>query len=870
MKLSKRIIFVLILSVSASLRFDAQVKPINDQGILGLEQLIREISTTGSVMMIGAHPDDENSEFLPFLARGLHARTAYLSVTRGDGGQNIIGPELFEALGIIRTEEPLQAGRLDGAERLFTRAFDYGFSKSLDEARSKWDEKIVLCDGVRAVRSFRPLVVISRFSGTPNDRHGQHQFAGYISPLVVAAAADPAQCTDAGPAWRVSKFYRENFGSGQQPGLVFDNGQISPILGRSYAQVGIEARSYHRSQGEGRIEFRGSSLAGLNLVGADPAKRDTSIFDGIDTSINGIASLSGNTEPLFIERLGALSAKVTELEAHHDLSDPRSLVQPLTEIYKLAYDAEWSTRKPESKRFLVEVERKTAAAIRIASGLSIDVLSDSETVVPGDQFLVAAKAFLPKDSPVTVSEITLDSPPKWSVSRADAPSQNNAAFSGRESAASAAYFNVKVDPSAELTQPYWLRSARQGDMFVWPATDSRTLAFDPSPVVAHVKLKIGNTELTLDQPVQYRFADPARGEVRRELNIVPALSVSLDRDLLVIPVSDKPQTRRVVVSVTNNSTRERSGNVSLNVAVAPQWKVDSPQGSSFTLKTRGAKASIPFDITIPAKAASSAVPVRASASTGAEGGNANLTMHVVAYPHIQTHRYYTPADMTVRVLDLKTSPVKVGYVMGSGDDVPEAIRQMGYDVTLLTEQDLASGDLARFGTIVVGIRASETRPDLVANNARLLDYAKNGGNVIVQYQRGNWTGLAPFPVNTQDRQGTAAGSIARVVDENAKVTILDPSHPAFNSPNKITDADFAGWVQERNAYNLVTFDPQYTPLLESHDAGEQENKGGLVVAKLGKGNWVYCSYSFFRQLPAGVPGAYRLFANLLSLPKTAK
>jgi hypothetical protein len=242
-------------------------------------------------------------------------------------------------------------------------------------------------------------------------------------------------------------------------------------------------------------------------------------------------------------------------------------------------------------------------------------------------------------------------------------------------------------------------------------------------------------------------------------------------------------------------------------------------------------------------------------------------MNVVAYPHIQTHRYYAPADANVKALDLKTSPVKVGYIMGSGDEVPEAIRQMGMDVTMLEEKDLASGDLSGFDTIVVGIRASETRPDLVANNARLLDYVKNGGTVVMQYQRFAWTGLAPYPVDIQDKQGTAAGSIARVVDENAPVKILDRQHPVFNFPNKITDADFNGWVQERNAYNLVTFDPQYTPLLESHDAGEQENKGGLVVAKVGKGNWVYCSYSFFRQLPAGVPGAYRLFTNLLSLPK---
>ncbi|HEY2846406.1 MAG TPA: hypothetical protein VGI80_01230, partial [Pyrinomonadaceae bacterium] len=272
--------------------------------------------------------------------------------------------------------------------------------------------------------------------------------------------------------------------------------------------------------------------------------------------------------------------------------------------------------------------------------------------------------------------------------------------------------------------------------------------------------------------------------------------------------------------------------------------------------------SISFDVTIPAKTKPGLYQIYPNVMVGESLSSS--TMHTVAYPHIQTHRYYTRATTTVNVLDLKVAPVRVGYIMGSGDEVPEAIKQMGMNVTMLGEHDLASGDLSKFDTVVVGIRASETRPDFVANNARLLDYVKNGGNVIVQYQRGNWTGIAPYPVNTQDRQGTTAGSINRVVDEDARVTILDAADPIFNTPNKITEADFAGWVQERNAYNLVTFDPQYKPLLESHDAGEQENKGGLVVAKVGKGMWTYCSYSFFRQLPAGVPGAYRLFANLLA------
>ncbi|MBV9241158.1 MAG: hypothetical protein JO314_04035 [Acidobacteria bacterium] len=385
--------------------------------------------------------------------------------------------------------------------------------------------------------------------------------------------------------------------------------------------------------------------------------------------------------------------------------------------------------------------------------------------------------------------------------------------------------------------------------------------------MAHVKVNIGGTYITVSQPVQYRFADAARGEIRREINVVPRVGVNLEPDLLIVPTSDKPQVRLVTLTITNNASGPAAGVASLNLGGGLR---SSPASASFSLKTKGDKISIPFDVTIPGGTRADEYLIQGRAAvvgSVSQQTQFGMTLNTVAYPHIQTHRYYTPADAHVRVLDLKTVPVNVGYIMGSGDDVPEAIRQMGMNVTMLGEKDLASGDLSKFDTIVVGVRAFETRPDFVGNNARLLDYVKNGGNVIVQYQRGNWTGIAPFPVNTQDRQGTTAGSINRVVDENAKVTILDPADPAFNFPNKITDADFAGWVQERNAYNLVTFDPQYKPLLESHDAGEQENKGGLVVAKVGKGTWMYCSYSFFRQLPAGVPGAYRLFDNLLSLPK---
>lgn len=870
---------LLLLAAAAS----SQVRPVNDRGALGIGRILKQLQTTGSVMMIGAHPDDEDSALLAYLARGENARTAYLSLTRGDGGQNIIGPELFEPLGIIRTEELLQARRLDGAEQYFTRAFDYGFSKTLAEARSKWDEKVIICDAAAAIRRFRPLVVISRFSGTPKDGHGQHQYAGYISPLAVKAAADPQQCRDNGTdePWTVSKFYVESgFNDNTPPTLRINTGTYDPLLGRTYFELAMEGRSMHRSQGEGRLEFRGDQFSGLNLAGAEAGKREQDIFEGIDTSIKGLASLSGESGSALSGKLIDLSAKIDEASKTALLADPRTETALFAGIYKAAADALAASKTHAASLHLARIGSLASSAMQIAAGVQIDALAERDSIAPEETVGVTVRTFASSPD-VKIKDVQMRdtcSGVDWGgcglvhIEKVGPPA--NAAGPRRENPRDEQLFKVTAQKTLFFpTEPYWLRRERSGDLFVWKnegmiRQDEQTLPFSVPLIVADVTLEIAGIEIPIRRPIEYRFADPARGEIRTAVDLVPPVTLALDKDVLIIPVSDKTQTRRLVVTVTNNSNAAAAGGVSLAV----DGFTTTPQSAAFELKRHNETKSIPFDITIPAGAGDQqarlarveAHLLKAPGSLGLD-----LTMNVVSYPHIQTHRYYTAPNAELRIVDLKTAPVNVGYVMGSGDEVPDAIRQMGLGVTLLRESDLAAGDLGKFDTVVVGIRASETRPDLVANNARLLDYVRNGGTVVMQYQRNNFvqSGLAPYKIDTTDQQGTTAGSIARVVDENAPVRILEPQHPLFNFPNKITQRDFEGWVQERNAYNLVTFDPQYTPLLESHDEGEQENKGGLVIAKVGKGNWVYCSYSFFRQLPAGVPGAYRLFANLLSLPK---
>ncbi len=401
---------------------------------------------------------------------------------------------------------------------------------------------------------------------------------------------------------------------------------------------------------------------------------------------------------------------------------------------------------------------------------------------------------------------------------------------------------------------YWLRTPRTGPVYSWTGvpTALQTRPFDPPHLIARVPLTIGGAAVTVERPVVFRYADSVRGEIRRDVQIVPAVTVAFDEPLAIVATGAAAQPRTVRVRVRSETLPSGPGVV--RVLPPTGWQV-TPAGAPIAFTSRGEGASVPFTVTPPAGVAPGAHTL--SAQVTIAGRTFDTSMQTIDYPHIQKHRLYAPAQMTARVLDLAVAPVKVGYVMGGGDRVPEAIRRLGLDVTLLTDDDLASGDLSRFGTIVIGVRASESRPGFVAANARLLQFVRDGGTLIVQYQQTDYTGrrLSPFP----------AGGNVRVTDERAPVRILEPAHPAFTTPNRIGPDDWNDWVQERNLYAWATFDPQYTPLLETGDPGEPLQRGGELYAQIGKGHYVYTSYAWFRQLPAGVPGAYRLFANLISL-----
>jgi Uncharacterized proteins, LmbE homologs len=660
--------FIGVLCVSASLQSDttAQVAPVYDRGVMGMAQVLKRLNTSASAMMIGAHPDDEDTALLAYLARGENARTAYLSLTRGDGGQNIIGPELGEALGVIRTEELLQARRLDGAEQFFTRAYDYGFSKTLSEAQSKWPEKIVLCDAVRDIRSFRPLVVISQFSGTPADGHGQHQYSGYIAPIAVKAAADSSQCRDAGPTWDVKKFYVRHRGQGE-PTLRINTGKYDSTLGRSYFEIAMEARSQHKSQEQGVLELRGDQFSSLKRLDNDV--QEASIFEGLD---------------------------VYDSANKFDLNDKDRLIRQLVDEY----------RSSDRKHLIAE-------AIALFTGLQIDALADSETVIPGESFGVGVKAFVSGEW-VKVTDISLSAslaPERWSIETAELPTTNSPAFLLRETTPHARYFRVTPSVGVWNTQPYWLVEPRDGGLFRWVGRDEdETKPFQQQPLRARVKVEVLGQEMVFERNAQFRFADDIRGEVRRNVDVVPRVNIEADKPFIIVRTSEKVQTKKISFTITNLSARSATGKPSIAFdGNSGNWNSPPTSTSAIALQQKGDKTSFSRDIIIPANTKPGRYSITGDVLI--DGKYYGMTMNKSEYPHIQTHRFYRPAQVDFQVLDLKTVPVKVGYITGSGDRVLEAIRELGIPVETITPQEPRLGRVfTKYETIVIGIRAYQVRP----------------------------------------------------------------------------------------------------------------------------------------------------------------
>lgn len=860
------LVWVLIPGLALHARWSTD---FDGKGAAEAVQSLQRLTTIASVMHTGAHPDDEDSGMLAYLARAANARTSYLALTRGDGGQNLIGAELYDALGVLRTEELQAARRIDGAEQYFTQSYDFGFSKSAQEALSKWGREATLGDMVRVIRMVRPLVIISRFSGTPADGHGHHQAAGLLTPEAFRAAADPKRfpehLAEGLRPWQARKLYRHAVQS--QSDVRINTGEYSPLWGRSFYQIGIEGRNMHRCQAQGQIPQKGEHWSYLRRLetktetnGRGAEVKEAAIFDGIDTSLTGVTAFAGNE----VERVPFLASELRSVQqsaeqglrsfkpsAPHEAAE--QVLSGLQRLETVRARVEQSGLSDAVKYDILFLLNKKLEDFRDAAnatlGLSLDTLAVQPLLIPGQTAEVSLH-FLNR-SPVTVTPVAVEvaAPRDWAQKTAKVslkPVGYNESWQGT--------FTLTVAGQAAYTQPYWLQQPRRGDRFLVDAARlERGKPFSAPEVIGRVRYQAFGVENVIEQPLQYRYTDRALGEVRKPAPVVPPISVAMAPELLALPTAPSAQERAFEVTVMNNRRQRTEGTVRLTVPAG--WRAQ-PAAAPFIFEREGEKQAFRFRVEIPPGIAAGSYKLEATADL--EGRTYVVGYSTLSYPHITPRNIYRPATARVEAMDVRVADgLKVGYVMGSGDNVPQALAQMGVPVVLLTLEDLGSGDLRSYTAIVIGIRAYAVRDDLRAYHQRLMEYVRDGGLMVVQYHTSEFP--APYPLRL--------GRGERVSVEEAPVRILEPDHPLFRSPNRITARDFDGWVQERGLNFMSEWGSPFRPLLASNDPGEPERLGGHLVASYGRGTYIYTGYAWFRQLPAGVPGAYRLFANLISLPK---
>lgn len=855
--------FLALMGLAVAPRASAQ-----ERGAVALGELVSGLGVSARVLVIGAHPDDEDTRLIAWLARGRHVETAYLSLTRGDGGQNLIGNELGEALGVIRTEELLAARRVDGAHQYFTRAYDFGFSKSADETYRHWPHDSLLRDVVTVVRAFRPHVIVAVFSGTPADGHGQHTVSGIMAREAYDVAGDtvalPASATAGLPGWTPLKFYRGTSYRGNAGATyLYNGGEYSPLLGRSYAEIAGESRSQHKSQAFGVLQRKGVSIGSVRREASrvnadDPAEKERGLFDGIDTTFTRLrGEIADRRSAVLVD---SMKSEIARARAMLDLFAPSSVVRPLQRVLELAdtlcaLAASASCGSPlpsggatekarDAVRSLLGLRNRAGRALVAARGIAVEASVPRELWAIGEQVPATMRLFnRGRDTLVMMGSVP-----------------TNGASSGRGASAIATVAPDSVlqreiaVAAAAPTQPWWLERPRVGDMFNAKITG---VAEDERPPSASVSVQVMAGTLSHNVPahVAFRFADPIRGDLSRPVTFAPELSVTLDRDVEYAQ-ANAALDRMIRVTVHSAASQPREVRVELRM---PSGLVADSAARSVNIPAGGVRV-----VTFRARGRLGVgrQQIRASATTEGKSYTSGYTL--VDYEHIRPQRMYRTAVLAIEAIDV-TIPagLKVAYIRGVGDNIPPILEQMGVSLTPLEASQIPSADLSRFSAILVGPRAYESNAELVANNNRLLDYVKAGGTMMVQYGQYEMQqpGIMPYSI-------TLVRPADRVTEEDVPVKVLDPSSRLLAAPNRIGAGDFANWIQDRALYMPRTFDPAYTPLLAMNDPGEAENRGALLVAKYGSGTYVYTTLAFFRQLPAGVPGAARLFVNLMAAGDT--
>lgn len=840
-----------------------------DRGSVGLWQRLQKLRTTASALHTTAHPDDEHAGLLTYLSRGVGARTALLSLNRGEAGANAIGPELFDALGLIRTEELRLSSRYYALDdQYYSVAIDYGYSKTLDESLRSWDRDTLLGDMVRVLRLNRPMVVISRFHGSERDGHGNHQAVGGLTPDAVLAAADPTMfpeqiASEGLRPWTVRKLYRGGVREEEPWHVHMDAGRYSPWLGTTYQNFGAYGLSLQRSQTSGRMRGRmGPAPYYYEHLheGADGVEEG--FFDGLDTSISGIFALTGETPPAgSVELAKAIEGHVEDAIMAYDVSAPALVAADLAQGLQKTRALLAMLAAESEAAFLLRIkEEQFAHAIHTALGVQLTATATPlnapggtmSAVVPGQQFHVEMRFLALATVPVANVSLALSA-------------QDIEAWEVVEQAVEAAPIvavdaTVRVPEAPMLSRRYFYRNSIRENEYTLRNAAYAHMPAAPVSLEATARYEVSGEEIVLRRPVVTPEANLPYGYVLRELTIAPALAVNTRPEHRIVVAGRADESFTVSVDLLSNEPEPLEGVLRLDAPAG--WPVD-PERMPFTFTQAGQRQAFAFQVTPPVVEEREYV-VEAVAEAG--GQTYREGYDVIRHRDLETRHLYKPARVRVRGLRVNVAPdLAVGYVMGVGDEVPAGIAGLGATVDLLTEQDLAAGELGAYDAVVIGTRAYAVRKDLHTYNARLLEYAHAGGNLIVLYQTQEFV---------PDRMAPYAAQLPRraeeVSEEDAQVTVLEPDHPLFHTPNRITPKDFDGWVEQRGSKFFTEWDERYTPLVEMHDTGQDPQHGAWLTARYGDGYYTYVALAIHRQTPYAVPGPYRLLANLLSMGSRAE
>lgn len=787
-------------------------------------QALRKLNVLGSVLYVAAHPDDENTRLITYLSKDRLYRTGYLSMTRGDGGQNLIGNEQGIELGLIRTQELLAARRIDGGEQFFSRAYDFGFSKNPEETFTKWDKEKILSDVVWVIRKFQPDVIITRFPTTGEGGHGHHTASAILANEAFTAAADPSRFPEQlqyVKPWQARRilFNSFNFGGNNtitDDQLRVDVGGYNPLLGKSYGEIAAESRSQHKSQGFGVAASRGEAFESFKTTGGTPPSAD--IMDGVDLTWRRVPGG---------EKIATMVEKIIN---QFDLLKPERSVPALVALYRALGSMEDSYWKIQKMKEVQEL-------IAQCSGLFIEATTTEQFAVRTDS--VRINFTLNNRQGVDASFVQLKIDQFDSSFAQVLPRNRNIGFSKK----------LFIPASKPLTQPYWLANRMEEGYF--NVTDQQLIGrADVEPAyAASFKVRIEGEEFLFERPVQYKFTDPVKGELYEPLVIVPQMLVSVEPST-VIRTSQESPLFAVTLKANKNFTPHSKAALQLAGASRPTiLRSDIPTLEKGNLV--GYEAKLKDTISNDYRAI--------TLVNGSELFDKDLRS--IHYDHIPFIAYYKAATLQTSFVDLKVANKKIGYIVGAGDKVPASLEQMGYEVVMLGDKELSRNSLRQFDAIITGVRAYNTNEWLNTYYDKLMKYVQEGGNLIVQYNTSSNIGpvrakIGPYPFSI---------SRTRVTDEKAEVTLLKPEHPVLNFPNKITQQDFQGWIQERSIYHASDWDKNFETILTMADPGEKQDAGSLLIARYGKGYFTYTGLVFFRELPAGVPGAYRLLANIIAL-----